>query len=147
MVHETLSGSSEESVAFDEVLERLISNARELSPRVNAITIQREGRVGTLEPRLATPLALVVTELIHNALEHGLAAQGDSLRILVERSPAECSIRIYDNGVGLPIDFDLEGSSNLGLQIVRTLTENELRGRLTLEGAHEGTSARVTFPL
>jgi two-component sensor histidine kinase len=147
MVHETLSASSEETVAFDEVLDRLISNARELSPRVDAITIEREGRVGTLEPRLATPLALVVTELIHNALEHGLAAQGDSLRILVERSQSECSIRIYDNGVGLPVDFDLEGSSNLGLQIVRTLTENELRGRLTLEGAHEGTSALVTFPL
>ncbi len=147
MVHETLSGSSEETVAFDEVLDRLISNARELSPRANAITIEREGQVGTLEPRLATPLALVVTELIHNALEHGLAAQGDSLRILVERSQAGVSIRIYDNGVGLPIDFDLEVSSNLGLQIVRTLTENELRGRLILEGAHEGTSALVTFPL
>jgi two-component sensor histidine kinase len=147
MVHETLSGSSEETVAFDDVLDRLISNARELSPRVNAITIEREGLVGTLEPRLATPLALVVTELIHNALEHGLAAEGDSLRILVERSTTECSIRIYDNGVGLPVDFDLEGSANLGLQIVRTLTENELRGRLTLESAHEGTSASVVFPL
>jgi two-component sensor histidine kinase len=147
MVHETLSGSSEETVAFDDVLDRLISNARELSPRVNAISIEREGLVGTLEPRLATPLALVVTELIHNALEHGLAAEGDSLRILVERSTTECSIRIYDNGVGLPVDFDLEGSANLGLQIVRTLTENELRGRLTLESAHEGTSASVVFPL
>lgn len=147
MVHETLSGSSEETVAFDDVLDRVLANARELSPRVDAISIEREGLVGTLEPRLATPLALVVTELIHNSLEHGLAAQGDSLRIIVERSPVECSIRIYDNGVGLPADFDLEASSNLGLQIVRTLTENELRGRITLEGAHVGTSACVTFPL
>jgi two-component sensor histidine kinase len=147
LVHETLSGSSEETVAFDDVLDRLVHSAREMSPRVNAITIEREGRVGTLEPRLATPLALVVTELIHNALEHGLAAQGDSIRILVERNQSVCSIRIYDNGVGLPVDFDLEASSNLGLQIVRTLTENELRGQLTLEGAHEGTSALVTFPL
>jgi len=147
MVHETLSGSSEETVAFDDVLDRLVSNARELSPRVNAITIEREGRVGTLEPRLATPLALVVTELIHNALEHGLAAQGDSLRIVVERTQTECSIRIYDNGIGLPVDFTLESSANLGLQIVRTLTENELGGELTLEGALEGTSALVIFPL
>lgn len=147
MVHETLSGSSEESVAFDDVLDRLVSNARELSPRVNAITIEREGAVGALEPRLATPLALVVTELIHNALEHGLASSGDSLRIVVERNQEECSIRIYDNGIGLPVDFNLASSSNLGLQIVRTLTENELRGQLTLEGELEGTSARVTFPL
>ncbi|MEI9907732.1 MAG: sensor histidine kinase [Actinomycetota bacterium] len=80
MVHETLSGSSEESVGFDDVLEQVLSNARELSPRMHEISIQRIGKVGTLEPRLATPLALVVTELIHNALEHGLESQGDALR-------------------------------------------------------------------
>ncbi|MFA5918482.1 MAG: sensor histidine kinase [Candidatus Nanopelagicaceae bacterium] len=147
MVHETLSGSTEETVAFDEVLDRLISNARELSPRVNTISIEREGQVGTLEPRLATPLALVVTELIHNALEHGLAAQGDALRIVVERDSEEISIRIFDNGIGLPTDFDLAISSNLGLQIVRTLTENELKGELNLLSGPEGTSALVKFPL
>ncbi|HUW86768.1 MAG TPA: sensor histidine kinase [Candidatus Paceibacterota bacterium] len=147
MVHETLSGSTEETVAFDEVLDRLISNARELSPRVNTISIEREGHVGTLEPRLATPLALVVTELIHNALEHGLATQGNALRIVVERDLGEIAIRIFDNGVGLPTDFDLAISSNLGLQIVRTLTENELKGELKLLSGVEGTSALVKFPL
>ena len=147
MVHETLSGSNDETVAFDDVLDRLISNARELSPRVNTISIEREGEVGTLEPRLATPLALVVTELIHNALEHGLATEGDSLRILVERGPRQVSIRIFDNGVGLPSAFDLALSSNLGLQIVRTLTENELKGELSLLSGPEGTSAQVNFPL
>lgn len=147
MVHETLSGSSEETVAFDDVLDRLISNARELSPRVNTIRIEREGQVGSLEPRLATPLALVVTELIHNALEHGLASRGDSLRIVVVRGETECSIRICDNGIGLPVDFDLGLSSNLGLQIVRTLTENELRGELALVSDAEGTWAHVKFPL
>lgn len=147
MVHETLSGSTEETVAFDEVLERLISNARELSPRLNAITIAREGNVGTLEPRLATPLALVVTELIHNALEHGLAVKGDVLRIVVDRDDDEISIRIFDNGVGLPVDFDLAASANLGLQIVRTLTENELKGEINLHSGPEGTSALVRFPV
>lgn len=147
MVHETLSGSTEETVAFDEVLDRLISNARELNPRVNTISIEREGQIGTLEPRLATPLALVVTELIHNALEHGLTAQGDALRIVVQRDEDEIAIRIFDNGVGLPTDFDLAISSNLGLQIVRTLTENELKGELNLLSGPEGTSASVKFPL
>ncbi|MFZ2228067.1 MAG: sensor histidine kinase [Candidatus Nanopelagicaceae bacterium] len=147
MVHETLSGSTDETVAFDEVLDRLIANARELSPRVNTISIERQGQVGTLEPRLATPLALVVTELIHNALEHGLAARGDALRIVVERDADEISISIFDNGVGLPTDFDLTISSNLGLQIVRTLTENELKGELNLLSGPKGTSALVRFPL
>ena len=147
VVHETLSNSSEESVAFDEVLDRLVSNALELSPRMSEISIEREGTIGTLEPRLATPLALVVTELIHNALEHGLATQGTLLRIVAERNTRECAIRIYDNGIGLPTDFEITTLSNLGLQIVRTLTENELRGELVLLSQSVGTLASVTFPL
>jgi len=125
----------------------LVANALELSPRMNEISIQREGKIGTLEPRLATPLALVVTELIHNSLEHGLAAEGTELRINVERGRHECTIRIHDNGVGLPADFEITTSSNLGLQIVRTLTENELQGELALLSQEHGTLASVTFPL
>lgn len=150
-VHETLSGSSEESVAFDDVLDRLVTNARELSPRMAQISIERVGEIGALEPRLATPLALVVTELIHNALEHGLSQSGDFLRITINRDEDRCSIEIFDNGVGLPIDFDPIASPNLGLNIVRTLTENELRGELTFispsDGGQPGTMARVEFPV
>ena len=147
LVHETLSGSADESVAFDEVLEQLLVHARELSPRMNEISIQREGEVGTLDPRLATPLALVVTELIHNALEHGLATHGDSLLILVHRDRERCTIEIRDNGVGLPSGFDPLTYSSLGLQIVRALTENELLGELSMESEKRGTTARVSFPL
>jgi two-component sensor histidine kinase len=89
----------------------------------------------------------VVTELIHNALEHGLEHGGSSLEILLERDVREVRISIIDNGVGLPDGFDLATSSNLGLQIVRTLTENELKGRLVLESTERGTSAQLTFPI
>jgi len=147
LVHETLSGSSEESVEFDSILDRLVSNALELSPRTSEIAIVREGKVGSLEPRIATPLALVVTELIHNALEHGLAISGSALKIIVTRTPTEISIQVCDDGGGLPAGFDLTASSNLGLQIVRTLTENELRGRLSLTSLDIGTDARIIFPL
>lgn len=147
LVHETLSGSSSESVEFDDVLDRLIVHARELSPRMNEIAIERIGEVGPLEPRLATPLSLVVTELIHNALEHGLEAEGDSLQIRVCRSTNECAIDIVDNGVGLPAGFDPITSSHLGLQIVRTLTENELLGDLSLSSDAGGTTVRVVFPV
>jgi two-component sensor histidine kinase len=146
-VHETLSGSSEESVAFDDVLDRLVNNARELSPRMNEIAIERVGEIGALEPRLATPLALVVTELIHNALEHGLSDAGDFLRITIDRNATTCTIEIYDNGVGLPAGFDPIESSNLGLHIVRTLAENELRGELSFISQEQGTLVRVTFPV
>jgi two-component sensor histidine kinase len=147
LVHDTLSTSSENTVAFDEVLTSLITHALELSPRMGELRIERKGELGSLESRLATPLSLVVTELMHNALEHGLAEQGSVLSIELSRYSNECVINITDDGVGLPEGFDLATSSNLGLQIVRTLTENELKGVLKLQSTDSGTQANLRFPL
>jgi two-component sensor histidine kinase len=90
---------------------------------------------------------LVVTELIHNALEHGLAESGTHLTIELQRYSNEGLVTISDDGVGLPEGFNLASSSNLGLQIVRTLTENELKGELKLDSTEKGTQAKLRFPL
>jgi hypothetical protein len=140
IVHETLSTSTTETVAFDEVFSRIVTNAVELSPR--PITVNVEGSFGTFDPLVATPLSLVITELIHNALEHGLADVGDELRVRVERDGQSCTVVVSDNGVGLPSDFNWETSSNLGLQIVKTLTENELKGSISL-GRHANLTEAV----
>jgi len=147
LVHETLSSSADSSVAFDEVLDRLVSHALELTPRMSSLNISRSGQMGVLESRIATPLALVITELIYNALEHGLESQGSRLDIDIERDAKNVSVTIADDGVGLPDGFSLAESSNLGLQIVRTLTENELRGTLTLISDENETRAVLVFPL
>jgi len=146
LVHETLSNSRDSSVAFDDVLDSLVTHALELSPRMNELRIDRTGSFGSLEPRIATPLALVITELIHNALEHGLAEEGLALGIHVSTSASELSVTISDDGVGFPEGFDIATSANLGLQIVRTLTENELRGTLSLITDEKETRAVLLFP-
>jgi two-component sensor histidine kinase len=147
LVHETLSNSDETTVAFDEVLTSLVTHSLELSSRMNQLNIERIGKIGSLESRLATPLSLVVTELIHNALEHGLATSGTHLRIELQRYSNEGLVTISDDGVGLPDGFNLATSANLGLQIVLTLTENELNGDLKLESSEKGTQAKLRFPL
>jgi two-component sensor histidine kinase len=147
LVHETLSNSDETTVAFDEVLTSLVTHSLELSPRMGQLKIERIGKIGSLESRLATPLSLVVTELIHNALEHGLATSGTQLRIELQRYSNEGLVTISDDGVGLPDGFNLATSANLGLQIVLTLTENELNGDLKLESSEKGTQAKLRFPL
>lgn len=147
LVHETLSNSDETTVAFDEVLTSLVTHSLELSPRMSQLKIERIGKIGSLESRLATPLSLVVTELIHNALEHGLATSGTHLRIELQRYSNEGLVTISDDGVGLPDGFNLATSANLGLQIVLTLTENELNGDLKLESSEKGTQAKLRFPL
>ena len=147
LVHETLSNNDETTVAFDEVLTSLVTHSLELSPRMGQLKIERIGKIGSLESRLATPLSLVVTELIHNALEHGLATSGTQLRIELQRYSNEGLVTISDDGVGLPDGFNLATSANLGLQIVLTLTENEVNGDLKLESSEKGTQAKLRFPL
>jgi two-component sensor histidine kinase len=147
LVHETLSNSPDASVQFDDVLDRLVSHAVELTPRLSEITISRQGELGLLDPRIATPLALVITELIYNALEHGLEVEGTQLTISIERDEKSAKVSVIDDGVGLPDGFSLQESSNLGLQIVRTLTENELRGTLVLISNSEETRAELVFPI
>jgi two-component sensor histidine kinase len=147
LVHETLSSSTEASVAFDDVLDRLITHALELSPRMGELNIARTGELGSLDPRIATPLSLVVTELIHNALEHGLAESGANLTVEVSRLEDAAQIVIFDDGVGLPEGFTILESANLGLQIVRTLTENELKGTIQLIRTNRGTEAQLNFPI
>ncbi|MCX6453774.1 MAG: sensor histidine kinase [Actinobacteria bacterium] len=143
IVHETLSNSSTESVAFDEVYDRIVHNAIELS--THKISIEKLGTFGTFDSQIATPLALVITELIHNALEHGLANSGEKLRIEIVRTAQDCEVKIIDDGVGLPTDFNWDQSSNLGLQIVKTLTENELKGSIELVRVGSETQAVLKF--
>ena len=145
IVHETLASSSTERVAFDEVFDRIVHNAIELSSR--PIDIRIEGGFDEFDSQVATPLALVVTELIHNAIEHGLEKAGNYLRVNVHRDEKNCTIIVADNGAGLPEDFSIDSSSNLGLQIVRTLTENELKGTIRITPANDETLAILTFPL
>ena len=146
LVHETLSNTPDASVGFDQVLDSLVTHALELSPRMNELRIERTGTFGSLDPRIATPLALVITELIHNALEHGLAEEGSVLGIHVDSGNSDIQVIISDDGVGLPEGFNIAESPNLGLQIVRTLTENELSGTLSLVSDHVQTKAILVFP-
>ena len=145
IVHETLSGSSAEVVLFDEVYDRIVHNAIELSTR--PIRLSKVGEFGSFDSKIATTLALVITELIHNSLEHGLDQSGDALSVEITFGESDCTVTVSDNGVGLPEGFNLENSSNLGLQIVRTLTENELKGSIKLVRVGGATQAQLRFPI
>jgi two-component sensor histidine kinase len=64
---------------------------------------------------------------------------------LVKREDREIKVVVRDDGSGLPDGFNVKENSNLGLEIVRTLTENELSGSLSFKNAQPGTEVRVTF--
>ncbi len=151
LVHETLSASGKDLVDFDAVVDSLISHAADLAlkapSRTKQIQVKRLGTIGALDPKIATPLSLIITELVANAFEHGLATTGSRVDVVFSRTGNSCTIKVEDDGVGLPDNFDLKSNSNLGLQIVRTLTESELKGTLEFSGSAVGTTAQLHFDI
>jgi len=129
LVHETLSEGLGETVQFDDVVERTIALAVELAGASSPVSVKREGRFGELDAENATPLALVLTELVTNAVEHGLAAGGGTVTIRAHRSGRRLHATVTDDGKGLPDGF-VAGKDGLGTQIVKALVGGEMRGRI-----------------
>ena len=124
--------------------------------RAMAITKEKKqeiiGSFGRLPSSVATPLAMVLTELMQNALQHGLGGSKSSgaalLEVLARRDSERLSVTVADNGAGLPAGFDPDATTSLGLQIVRTLVVGELGGKLRITPrAGGGTEAVVDLPV
>ena len=155
IVHETLSQAVAETVEFDEVADRLGRMVTDVSALGERVHVVRAGSFGVLASETATPLAMVLTEILQNAVEHGYPASVDGpdrlgapardgqIRVVVSRLAGRLSVGVEDDGVGLPPGFDLDGSSSLGLSIVRTLVESELGGLIEIGAAPTGGGARV----
>ena len=145
IVHETLSQAVEENVDFDEIADRLGLMVTEVSDVGDSVRVRREGAFGVLESGAATALAMVLTEVLQNAVQHGYAddAAGGTIVVSPRRLVGRLHVTVDDDGRGLPDGFDLEAATNLGLSIVRTLVESELGGQLSLGSAPGGAGTRV----
>jgi two-component sensor histidine kinase len=148
LVHETLSQSLDETVDFDEIVDRLRLMVTDVGSTGGAVTSSRAGRFGVLPAELATPLAMVLTELLQNATEHAFGGGHGHVEVSVRHVEQELQVWVTDDGRGIPETFDLDRSSSLGLSIVRTLVESELSGSLSLGAAAEGGArVEVRIPL
>ncbi|RNL65289.1 ATPase [Nocardioides marmoriginsengisoli] len=152
VVHETLSQSFEEAVEFDTVADQLIGLVSEVGAHAGSVRLRRDGSFGTLSSEAATSVAMVLTEVLQNAMEHGFPdGRSGTVQVQASVSPAgaepELLIRVVDDGVGLPDGFDPETSTSLGLSIMRSLVA-ELGGTLRIgpraDGA--GTAVELAFP-
>jgi two-component sensor histidine kinase len=153
IVHETLSQAFDEYVDFDDVADRLRVMVAEVSSRGAAVRSVRQGTFGTLTSEMATPLAMVLTEVLQNAVEHGFGEHDGAPRtgagvitLAARRTRGRLQVIVDDDGDGLPDNFDLPGSTSLGLSIVRTLVESELDGKLDIRNRRTG-GTRVTLDL
>ncbi len=147
VVHDTLSEGLNQDVDFDVVFDRVLLLIAEVASSHNTtVRPKSTGSFGNLPSEYATPLALALTELVTNAVEHGLSGKADGeVEIVAKRTAKLLSVKVRDNGVGLA-----EGKvgSGLGTQIVRTLIQGELGGTIdwhTMMGS--GTEVTIEMPL
>jgi two-component sensor histidine kinase len=134
-VHEVLMERRDDDVDLADLLERLRG---ELVQGLGAgKRVESELESVSLAGSRATALALVFSELLQNALEHG----GTSVRVELARRNGEVVLAITDDGEGL----DVEPAQGTGLSIVRALVRDELRGTLSL-ATEGGLRAEVIFP-
>ncbi|HEX5510802.1 MAG TPA: sensor histidine kinase [Actinomycetales bacterium] len=140
-VHETLSQRLEETVDFDQLLDDGLLLVEDLAGATNVAAV-REGHVGTLVAEDATALALVLTELVSNAVEHGLGGRPGKVVVRAERDGQRLRVAVEDDGPGFPDGF-IAGESGLGTQIVTALVQGELRGTIHWNGSGSCDGARV----
>lgn len=146
VVHDTLSSGLSQIVDFDVVFDRVLGLAAEVAS-LHGTTVhpRKEGKFGELPSEYATPLALALTEIVTNAVEHGLAGREGEVIINANRSDERLAVEVIDNGTGLPGGTVGDG---LGTQIVRTLIEGELGGSITWgPDAGGGTRVAIQVPL
>ncbi|WP_420175355.1 sensor histidine kinase [Luteococcus sp. OSA5] len=148
VVHEILSQAFDEEVVFDDVADRILRMVGDVSASSGKVVGRRDGSFGMIPASAATSLALVVTELCQNAIEHGLDSSSGEVMVRPEHRETELVVDVLDAGRGLPDGFDIDESNSLGLSIVRTLLQDmggsfELSNRPDAQGAR----ARVRVPM
>ena len=157
VVHEVLSREPGEEVVFDEIVRSIVLLVEDTVLALHPVEIVVNGELGTLPTDLATPLALALTELLTNAVEHAFIDFGGpenehvgivTLDLSLEGDNAVAEIR--DNGRGLEDDFKLEFATSLGLSIVRDLVRSQLNGSIEMTTVDDdeggGTLIRVVVP-
>jgi two-component sensor histidine kinase len=146
MVHETLSQALQDVVPFDEIADRVLAMCADVAAPESAVDVRRTGAFGELPAEIATVLSMVLTELVQNAVEHAYpdGAEG-RIEVQVDRTDDALRVVVVDDGAGLPAGFDLAASPRLGLRIVRTLVDGELRGSIVLEPGPGGCGTRAVL--
>ena len=152
LVHETLSQGFDEVVEFDDIAVRGLQAITEVAKVEHPISTKVIGSFGKLRAEDATAMAMILSELVQNAVEHGFTGSAEgTICVEAQRSADDhgdelLSVTISDDGVGLPSDFR-PGASGLGTQIVESLVQ-DLRGRIAWEQAEpQGTRARFVARL
>ncbi|NYZ12478.1 DUF4118 domain-containing protein [Azospirillum sp. RWY-5-1] len=143
-IHRSLHDPLGAPVRFGRFLDDLCRDVIDASG-AKGVSCEVEADDAPLHTDHAVPIALIVTELISNALEHGFVGSGvGRIRVALRHEEAALRLTVRDDGRGLPPDFAMDNGQSLGLRIIRSLVA-QLDGRLEFD-SDGGTVARIVMP-
>ena len=145
VIHEFLSQDEDRTINVRDVCQRIATQVKQVAvDPEQEIAIQVTGSGIRLPASQATPVALVINELILNAVEHGLRDRRQGrISIVLEDLGDAVHLVVEDDGIGLPPAFDpSQQQSSLGLQIVQTLVTDDLKGAFRMESAEQNSRRR-----
>lgn len=151
-VHEGLSQTVDEIVDYDAVISNLLKMSVDLATMKDQhIHIRYVGKFGMMPAQDATPLSLVLTELITNAVEHGFEGRMEgNITISVGRSGNNLNVVVEDDGSGLATEENngmaRSSGSGLGTQIINTFVTNDFGGTVRWED-RRGGGTRVVLDM
>ena len=107
-----------------------------------------EGDAGIVPAEVATPLAVVLNELLQNAVDHAFGTSGGRVVVQVATESDRIDLAVRDDGRGLPDGFSFESATGLGLSIVRALVVSDLGGSISASSpTGSGTVVSLSVPL
>jgi two-component sensor histidine kinase len=150
LVHETLSREPGEDVAFIEIVRPLIQLTQEsLQSSDRPVRFEVRGDAGRLPATIATPLSVVILELLQNVVDHAFSEgrRDGVVRVFMQRDEEDDALhlRVIDNGVGVGEGFEIARATGLGLSIVRTLVTTELGGTISMRPANDQDRSDAAF--
>ncbi len=146
LVHESLSREPGDDIAFIEIVRPLLRLAEEgLQSPDRPVRFSVRGSGGRVPAHAATPLSVVLTELLQNAVDHGFpeGSRGGDIAVVLAHDGENLVLSVIDNGRGIDTGFDLDSATGLGLSIVRTLVTTELNGTIEMSPATTADLASV----
>ena len=147
-VHELLAREDLDIISVKKVAEQILqATAQGILAPGKHIAMNIEGPDILLPSAQATSVALILNELVQNAVEHGFGPGMDDgeIRITLAEEPKTLTLTVTNDGTPLPEGFDIRKTDSLGLQIVESLVRGDLQGRFVLANEGARTVANVVF--
>jgi len=96
-----------------------------------------------LDVAQAVPVGLILNEAITNAIKYAFPAQRGEIKVVLQLAEETIILTIADNGIGLPVNFDIQKASSLGMEMMKALSK-QLGGYFKIEN-YGGAIITVEF--